>query len=339
MNGRGSGYVEWSSDTCASFMASSRLDCVFGVVRLISSARMMLVNSGPGLNTNSLVFGSHTETPSTSDGSMSEVNWIRWKPAPMERASAAASVVLPTPGTSSINRWPRAISPTTARRTPSGLPTRARATCSSSRRTSESAAAISFDITLARVRRLPPRALDLWANMTSTPMDSGGTSPRWPNDARSACAFTFDLDAESLWMARGVTEPVALSQGRFGPIEAVPRILSLLAAQGVRASFFVPAWVAGTYPDVVKRIACEGHEIGCHGDEHERVSDLPPEREEQILLKSLEVLTPLAGRRPVGYRAPAWQLSTHTLDLLARHGFEYSSNMMDRLSPYLHPSS
>src|SRR5256886_487550 len=44
------------------------------------------------------------ETPRISDGSMSEVNWMRWKPAPMDRASAAASVVLPTPGTSSISR-------------------------------------------------------------------------------------------------------------------------------------------------------------------------------------------------------------------------------------------
>jgi peptidoglycan/xylan/chitin deacetylase (PgdA/CDA1 family) len=161
--------------------------------------------------------------------------------------------------------------------------------------------------------------------------------PRWPGDARAACAFTFDLDAETLWIARGVTEPVTLSQGRFGPIEALPRILALLRAAEMHASFFIPAWVAQHYPDGVKAIAGEGHEIGCHGDEHERVSELPPDREREILLKSLEVLTPLAGRRPIGYRAPAWQLSSQTLGLLARNGFEYSSNMMDRLVPYLHP--
>jgi peptidoglycan/xylan/chitin deacetylase (PgdA/CDA1 family) len=50
------------------------------------------------------------------------------------------------------------------------------------------------------------------------------------------------------------------------------------------------------------------------------------------------VLTRLGGRRPLGYRAPAWQLSSATLGLLARHGFDYSSNMMDRLTPYLHPA-
>ncbi len=91
------------------------------------------------------------------------------------------------------------------------------------------------------------------------------------------------------------------------------------------------------YPDSVKAIVAGGHEIGCHGDEHERVSELDAAQEERILVKSLETLTKLAGRRPVGYRAPAWQLSASTLRLLARHGFDYSSNFMDRLTPYLHP--
>ena len=164
-------------------------------------------------------------------------------------------------------------------------------------------------------------------------------APRWPHDARAACAFTFDLDAETLWMARGVAEPVALSQGRFGVHEGLPRILSLLRTAEIHASFFIPAWVATTYPDSVKAIAAAGHEVGCHGDVHERVTELDAAAERAILDRSLSVLTPLAGRRPVGYRAPAWQLSPHTLGLLVAAGFEYSSNMMDRLSPYVHPAA
>ncbi|OGK81502.1 MAG: hypothetical protein A2X52_10350 [Candidatus Rokubacteria bacterium GWC2_70_16] len=171
----------------------------------------------------------------------------------------------------------------------------------------------------------------------TAPPGPAGTPPRWPRDTRAACAFTFDLDAETLWMARGIREPVTLSQGRFGPVEALPRILDILRLAGIRASFFIPAWVAGHYPDAVRAIAGAGHEVGCHGDEHERVSELTPDREEAILLKSLEVLTPLAGKRPVGYRAPAWQFSASTLGLVTRHGFDYSSNMMDSLTPYLHP--
>jgi peptidoglycan-N-acetylglucosamine deacetylase len=171
-----------------------------------------------------------------------------------------------------------------------------------------------------------------------TPDPVAPPEPRWPRDARAACAFTFDLDAETLWMARGIHEPVALSQGRFGPVEALPRILALLRQAEIRASFFIPAWVAERYPDAVKAIAGDGHEMGCHGDEHERVSELDRAREEAVLQRSVEVLERLAGTRPVGYRAPAWQLSAQTLELLARHGFDYSSNMMDRLTPYLHPA-
>lgn len=161
--------------------------------------------------------------------------------------------------------------------------------------------------------------------------------PAWPGGARAACAFTFDLDAETLWMARGASEPVTLSQGRFGVLEALPRILELLADVQLPASFFIPAWVVEHYPDAVRAIVAGGHEVGCHGDEHERVSELGAIEEEKILVRSVEVLTRHAGRRPRGYRAPAWQLSERTIALLERHGFEYSSNMMDRLAPYLHP--
>src|SRR6266446_3445231 len=109
------------------------------------------------------------------------------------------------------------------------------------------------------------------------------TASRWPGESRAACAFTFDMDAETLWMARGVHEPVALSQGRFGPVEALPRILALLDKAEVRASFFVPAWVAVHYEDAVRSIAAAGHDIGCHGGGHERVSDLEPTPHEASL--------------------------------------------------------
>jgi peptidoglycan/xylan/chitin deacetylase (PgdA/CDA1 family) len=160
---------------------------------------------------------------------------------------------------------------------------------------------------------------------------------RWPKDARAACAFTFDLDAETLWLSRGITEPVALSQGRFGAVDALPRILDLLRAAGIRASFFIPAWVADHHPEAVRAVVDGGHEIGCHGDRHERVSEIDAGQEEAILARSVATLTKHGGARPVGYRAPGWQLSAASLTLLARHGFEYSSNMMDRLVPYLHP--
>src|SRR3954454_1160544 len=70
-----------------------------------------------------------------SDGKRSLVNWMRRNVPPSAAASARASVVLPTPGMSSINRCPRDSSATTAARIASGLPRTTVATASSSLRT------------------------------------------------------------------------------------------------------------------------------------------------------------------------------------------------------------
>ena len=93
-----------STVTWRSSMHSSNADWVLGEARLISSPTTMLANTPPGRNSNSRVFWLKTETPVTSDGSRSGVNWIRRTEESMLRARALLSIVLPTPGTSSIRR-------------------------------------------------------------------------------------------------------------------------------------------------------------------------------------------------------------------------------------------
>lgn len=170
----------------------------------------------------------------------------------------------------------------------------------------------------------------------------GLTQPTpWPDGVRCAVFLSFDLDAESGALYRdpaNTGRPVTISHGRYGPRRAVPNLLTLLREQDVPATFFVPAWVANHYPAAVADIVAAGHELGAHGDLHERLDQLSgPEEEEAILVRSIETLTRHTGRRPVGYRSPSWEFSPATVGLLQRHGFLYSSNMMDDYHPYLHP--
>src|SRR5690242_3276071 len=97
-------------------MHSSSAACVFGEARLISSTSRKFANTGPGRNSNSFAFWLKTFTPVTSDGSRSGVNWSREKEQSTERASALASIVFPTPGKSSMIRWPSATRQRTASR-------------------------------------------------------------------------------------------------------------------------------------------------------------------------------------------------------------------------------
>ena len=107
-NGAGSARVSFSTVTWCSSIASSSALCVFGPARLISSASSTWANTGPGWKTNCSLLRSKTLTPTRSLGIRSAVNCTREKRSPSDTASACASVVLPTPGTSSISRWPPA---------------------------------------------------------------------------------------------------------------------------------------------------------------------------------------------------------------------------------------
>jgi len=103
-----------------------------------------------------------------------------------------------------------------------------------------------------------------------------------------------------------------------------------------KATFFIPGWVIENHPDAVYPIVCTGHEIGAHGYLHERPDTLSLEEEDAILDKSVAIIRELTGRSPAGFRAPAWEFSPNTLELLGKHSFLYSSNMMDSIYPYFH---
>ena len=164
------------------------------------------------------------------------------------------------------------------------------------------------------------------------------TAAFWPEGRRAAISFTFDFDAESVWLAMdpaNAERPGVLSVGRYGAKVAVPLLLDVLARHAVKATFFVVGRNAELYPDRVAAILAGGHEIAVHGYTHTPPARLSPAEEEAELLKARSLLE-AAGGTITGYRSPAWEVSPVTLDLLEKHGFLYSSQFMDDIRPYRH---
>jgi peptidoglycan/xylan/chitin deacetylase (PgdA/CDA1 family) len=162
------------------------------------------------------------------------------------------------------------------------------------------------------------------------------TPKSWPGDARVAVCLSFDVDNESYLLARGETSPTTLSAADFGAETGLPRILELLDKYQVPASFFIPAVSALLHPEMIPAILKSGrHEIGVHGWIHESLVALNSESEEERLLnRAINYLTEATGKRPVGYRAPAWAFSRHTIGLLQRSGFLYDSSLQAMDEPY-----
>lgn len=139
--------------------------------------------------------------------------------------------------------------------------------------------------------------------------------------------LSFDFDGPSLWLMRRMATPTPISRGEFGAV-AVPRILSLLARRDIPSTFFIPGHTIETYPDVCRMVVDAGGEVGIHGYAHELNAGQDEAGERAAMARSIELVTALTGHRPVGYRAPAGDLTDQTVGLLLEFGLRYDSSLM-----------
>jgi len=152
--------------------------------------------------------------------------------------------------------------------------------------------------------------------------------------ARLLVCLTFDFDAMSGFIARGMTTPTPISRGEFGVV-ASARILELMRRFEVPTTWFIPGHTLETYAKASEAVIAAGHEVGHHGWTHQPPATLTREQEEAGLVRANDVIKRMTGKPARGYRSPSWDLSPHTIELLLKHGFVYDTSMMgDDHTPY-----
>lgn len=161
------------------------------------------------------------------------------------------------------------------------------------------------------------------------------TPKTWPNGAKVAVLLSFDVDNETIAWWDGEPTISDLSRGEYGSRVALRRVINLLEENELPASFFIPALslhLAPQMADEIKRLP--RHEFAVHGWIHERNTRVPPDKERQMMIDAKKMLTELTGETPVGYRAPSWNFSSVTADIVKEMGFLYESSMMADDRPY-----
>ena len=113
-------------------------------------------------------------------------------------------------------------------------------------------------------------------------------------------------------------------------LEPAEEILAIFRKNNCTATFFVLGHVAEKFPELIKKIHAEGHEIASHGYAHKLVYNQSPEEFRSDLQRSLKVLAELTGERIRGYRAPSWSARKEFewfWRILAEEGIEYDSSL------------
>ena len=161
----------------------------------------------------------------------------------------------------------------------------------------------------------------------------------WPDGAKCAACITFDMDADSILHLEHPGDSIkrvsALSMLRYGPEVAVPRILETYKRFDIHQTFFVPAWCIEQYPGAVEAMVVGGHEVGHHGYIHENPNRAGREEEAYWLQRGIEVIERHTGQRPRGWRAPLYNFSNHSAELLVEEGFLYDASLMGDDVPYV----
>jgi polysaccharide deacetylase family protein (PEP-CTERM system associated) len=110
----------------------------------------------------------------------------------------------------------------------------------------------------------------------------------------------------------------------------VDRILGLFDRHGVQATFFTLGWVAERYPQMLRRVVAQGHEIASHGWSHVRVTQQDAEAFRQDVLRTKSLLEDVSGQEVIGYRAASYSIGESNLwalDVLSDTGHRYSSSI------------
>ncbi|KIW32296.1 uncharacterized protein PV07_03852 [Cladophialophora immunda] len=150
---------------------------------------------------------------------------------------------------------------------------------------------------------------------------------------RMRICLSVDFDAISGYLGTGHDPQNTLSDysaGIFSANVGVGRLLRLFKKHGVsdKLTWFVPGHSLETFPSQAREIAESGAEIGLHGYSHEGAYAMTVEQEKDVLQKCIGLITALRqGKKPVGYRAPLYQIRETTVRLLQDHDFLYDSSM------------
>lgn len=170
--------------------------------------------------------------------------------------------------------------------------------------------------------------------MAAFVVDDLQLAPRRRKDHAAVINNVFSVDVEE-WFQVGAFENT-LSREDWPQLESrvelqTHKILQLLETTNTKATFFCLGWVAERSPKLIKTISDQGHEIACHGMDHQRVFRFSASEFLEDVSCAKNLLEDACGKPVQGYRAPSFSMSQDTwghYEQLIEAGFRYSSSVV-----------
>lgn len=151
---------------------------------------------------------------------------------------------------------------------------------------------------------------------------------------KGTCLNAMSVDVEDYYQVSAFDRYISRNDWEKFPsrVEAnVDRILQLFDNAEIKSTFFILGWVAERHPNMVRRIAAQGHEIASHGWMHHRVREQKQSEFAEDISRTKYTLEDISGERVAGYRAASYSVDETTPwahDELFNAGYLYSSSVV-----------
>jgi len=187
-------------------------------------------------------------------------------------------------------------------------------------------------------------SLDIHAGCTEVP---AAADFRWPGGKRIAVFFrvSFEWWSDGKWpgigpmgnpLKAGVPDLNAIGWAEYGHRRGIHRILDVLARQHVRATINVSGILAERHPEIVRRMADEGHDVVAHSYTMDVIHAYLDEKEERAnIARTTELLERAMAKRPKGWISPRSTPGVRTPRLLAEAGYDWHGDTLNDDLPYL----
>lgn len=141
------------------------------------------------------------------------------------------------------------------------------------------------------------------------------------------------IDVEDYFQVSAFKNNIPISQWDSIPCRVEKNmdvVMEVLNKNNVKATFFTLGWMAKRYPQMVRTLVADGHELASHGYGHQMLTDMNPQEFERDIKLAKSILEDVSGVAVQGYRAPSFSITTKTLwahEILASAGYTYSSSV------------
>lgn len=157
----------------------------------------------------------------------------------------------------------------------------------------------------------------------------------WPDELGTAKSLQSEFRKGVPAEAKFKQDIASITDRQYGERVGVYRVLNVLREEGIKASFFVNGHTVETFPDLMKQIVAEGHELCSENWRHEYVFMMTPEEQRADIARTVDTFQKVLGFKPKGYIMPGERPTDDTPKFLVDLGYKYWMCFLHEDLPYV----